>query len=514
MADQTVNAEDSSDESDQELPKTADLADIQGLVYFAWRKQRFAGFLLARFGADPAHSRGWLTKVQPQVTPAWPELPAEVGRLQIALSASGLAHLGLPRHTHDALSNEVKQGMAARHHVLHDEPHTWEFGTKHEPVDVLVMIYAHDEAARSTMLAEHRDLLVAAGASVRPDELAAALTTKENQREHFGFADGMSQPFLPSKLTGAPPEQPAPGQQPIATGEVLLGYHNAYGYIPQSPKWREPHGHEHDLGRNGTYLVFRKLEQDVATFWTWIAARARELLPDDPAAHAAMTERLGAKVMGRWKSGASLVQSPDRDDPKFATEKLVNAFGYLDHDPDGMRCPVSSHVRRANPRDARGEDSANVVKRHRIIRRGRSYGPRLRYDDAVAGRDDDQKRGLYFISLQSSVARGFEFIQQTWLDNPGFNSLFGEADPIIGGGGDYFTIPCKPLRLRLPNVPRVVTPVGGEYFFLPSLSALARIAKGPHASPSAAERGGGTAEPSSSPSGTAPWHLHPKPTER
>src|SRR6185295_6807498 len=257
-----------------------------------------------------------------------------------------------------------------------------------------------------------------------------------------------------------------------------LGYENAYGQLPSSPVW------DHiDLGHNGSYLVFRKLDQHVAAFWSWIAGHARRLAGDDTAAATELTELIGAKLMGRWPSGASLVLTPDRDDPAYATPERVNAFGYLRHDPDGLRCPVSSHVRRANPRDARGgsaEQSEQVVGRHRILRRGRSYGPRLARTDAIAGRDDGAERGLYFICLQSSIARGFEFIQQTWLANPGFLGLHREPDPLLGSsaGACHFTIPADPCRLRLTSIPTVVTPLGGEYFFLPSLTALSRLAAG------------------------------------
>jgi Dyp-type peroxidase family len=297
---------------------------------------------------------------------------------------------------------------------------------------------------------------------VYPDELAVPL----DGREHFGFADGLSQPFLPG-----PGREPRHGDDPVATGEILLGYPNAYGKLPQSPHWGDL-----DVGRNGTYLVFRKLAQDVAGFWGWLDARAREL---DPASAAELRELLAAKLVGRWRSGAPLALTPDRDDPAFATPAKRNAFGYLAGDPHGLRCPISSHVRRANPRDARGgsaEDSSEVVSRHRILRRGRSYGEPL----ADVTRDDGVPRGLYFISLQASIARGFEFIQQTWLSSPGFHGLHGEPDPIVGNGDgtSHVTIPALPLRLRLRNVPSVVTVLGGGYFFMPSLTALARFARG------------------------------------
>jgi deferrochelatase/peroxidase EfeB len=114
------------------------------------------------------------------------------------------------------------------------------------------------------------------------------------------------------------------------------------------------------------------------------------------------------------------------------------------------------------------------------LRRGRSYGAPLPDADARAGRDDGIARGLYFISLQASIARGFEFIQQTWLSNPGFNGLFCEPDPIMGNGDgtSEVTIPASPLRLRLANVPSVVTVMGGGYFFLPSRTALGKVVTG------------------------------------
>src|SRR6185503_16687500 len=146
--------------------------------------------------------------------------------------------------------------------------------------------------------------------------------------------------------------------------------------------------------------------------------------------------------------------------------------------------PLSAHIRRANPRDARGgspSQSRAIVNRHRIIRRGRSYGAPLPDAAARAGCDDGASRGLYFICLQSSIARGFEFIQQTWLTNPGFLGLHRELDPIVGtsDGRYHVTIPAEPFRLRLTCMPTVVTHRGGGYFLLPSLSALARIAAGP-----------------------------------
>lgn len=452
-------------------PGASDLEDIQGLVYSAWTDHPYPGFVFARLGDDPRTSRAWLDAVRPLVTPAARHRRKAHGRLQIALSATGLAALGVPADVVDMMAPEVTAGMAARRRVLADpDPATWQLGGPGDRLDALVMIYARDPEARASELARHRAALVAAGASVGADELGWPL----DQREHFGFADGLSQPFVPGVH-----HQPRPGEDPVPAGEVLLGYPNAYGRLPISPIWGDL-----DLGRNGSYLVFRKLAQDVAGLWSWIADHARRLSGGDPARAEHLTELLAAKLIGRWPSGAPLTLAPDRDDPTLAAADRRNAFGYLAHDRDGLCCPISAHIRRANPRDARGgtaSDSLAVVGRHRILRRGRSWGAPLPRTAALAGHDDGVARGLYFLCLQSSIARGFEFIQQTWLANPGFLGLHGEPDPLVGGsaGTCPFTIPADPVRLRLAGVPTVVTPLGGGYFFLPSLTALARIAAGP-----------------------------------
>ena len=453
-------------------PTQKDLEEIQGLVYNSWNKHPYAGFLFATFGPNPTKSRGWLEAVRHHVTCSARHKRPEHGRLQVALSPDGLAALGVPDEVRASLPQEAKDGMANRARIFgDDDPRTWQIGTK--PPHALVMVYAHSAPHRAAMLAEQRHALVYAGATVLDDELSFPM----EKREHFGFADGLSQPFLPGVHDGR-----RPGEDAVETGEILLGYRNGYDRLPQSPIYLD--GFE--LGKNGTYLVFRKLHQDVAAFWGYASEQARALCHGTSAGSSevdAIATRLASKLIGRWPSGASLVLSPHRDDPAAATPERINDFKYLEHDPDGVRCPISSHVRRANPRDARGgtaEDSNDVVSKHRIIRRGRSYGAPLADSDARTGTDDGVARGLYFICLQASLARGFELIQQAWLSNPGFHGLHGEPDPIMGNGDGNasITIPADPLRLRLKRMPRAVTVLGGGYFLLPSLPALERIAQG------------------------------------
>ena len=187
-------------------------------------------------------------------------------------------------------------------------------------------------------------------------------------------------------------------------------------------------------------------------------------------------DRLGAKFVGRYKSGAPLVLSPEKDDPGLSSE---NNFAYFDKDPHGLACPIGSHIRRSNPRDSLGPDAQtalNSANRHRILRRGRSYGRRLK-NPLV---DDGAERGLHFICLNSDIERQFEFVQQTWINNPVFSGLYDEVDPLVGNlakGDKLFTVQADPLRRRVQNLSRFVVMKGGSYFFLPSIRALNYLAK-------------------------------------
>jgi deferrochelatase/peroxidase EfeB len=179
-------------------------------------------------------------------------------------------------------------------------------------------------------------------------------------------------------------------------------------------------------------------------------------------------------MVGRWPSGAPLVLAPDADDPDIERDRL-NAFRYHRDDPLARSCPVASHIRRTNPRESLDPDpgssgSLAVGKHHRIMRRGRSYGTRLTIDQALAG-GDGRRRGLYFMCLNTNVARQFEFIQQTWANSSKFAGLYDEPDPLLAPSGS-FSMPADPVRHRVTGVPRFVTVRGGAYFMLPSVRAV------------------------------------------
>jgi Dyp-type peroxidase family len=292
-----------------------------------------------------------------------------------------------------------------------------------------------------------------------------------NIREHFGFEDGISQPVPYGAgilVDGKQAKTPDP-RHAVAAGDILMGHQDANLEPAPGPfvsekltgaisleKGHAPNGHR-DLGLDGAYLVIRELRQDVGAFWKSMEAAAKALTPPRDG------KWLAERVIGRTKEGATL--RPHGDLPK---EK--NAFGYIEDDPGGLGCPLGSHIRRANPRDglapskSEGAVFLQIANRHRILRRGRKFGPPYKEDAP------EEMRGLLFMGINTDIARQFEFIQQTWMLNPSFAALVGEVDPLVGRGG-RFTVPAHPLRARA-NVETFVQLAGGDYFFLPSLPAL------------------------------------------
>jgi Dyp-type peroxidase family len=275
-------------------------------------------------------------------------------------------------------------------------------------------------------------------------------------REPLGFRDAISQPAI----EGSPTPTTNPGQPPLKAGEVVLGYPDETGHLPPMP-WPPV------LGRNGAYVVLRKLHEDVAAFRRYLASRA-----DNEQAQ----EELAAKMMGRWRSGAPLALSPDHDDPELGADvRRSNDFTY-DDDPLGFKCPLGAHIRRMNPRSTSATGGPRF-NRHRLIRRGTVYGPPLETGVLV---DDGVDRGIVFVFIGASLSRQFEFVQTEWVNQGIFVGRPEEDDPICGGRavGDGFTIPTRPVRRRLTGLPQFVTTRGGEYLFMPGLRALRWLAAG------------------------------------
>jgi len=476
-----------------------ELKDIQGIVISGYGHLHCAAYMMLQVN-EPVAARRWLGNITDQVTTS--EGKQEGTSFNVALTHRGLAQLGLDDETLATFSRPFLEGMATEHRsrILGDAeenaPANWTWGGNDEAkaVDVLLLVFAVDEVTLDAALAEKR-------AEFAPSGIAESLTLtagrQDDSHEHFGFADGMGQPAI----EGTPPAEKAAARNVIKAGELLLGYINDYDKPADSPMVsaaRDPKpllrpplvidtGAQpavHDLGRNGTYLVFRQLTQNVALFRHFVDEATRGL---DEQLDRSASDRLAAKFVGRWQNGAPLAMSPDADDPALST---ADDFGYRDSDAFGFKCPIGAHVRRSNPRDTLGPDGPTALKtanRHRILRRGRSYGHRPA-DPRVA---DTIDRGLLFLCLNSDIERQFEFVQQTWVNNPVFGGLNGEVDPLIGninktetsasqGNADngeaqrdaIFTVQAAPLRTRVHNLERFVTVKGGDYFFLPSIQAL------------------------------------------
>jgi Dyp-type peroxidase family len=474
-----------------------DTTDVQGLVLQGYGRLRSAAYLVLEL-TDGPRARSWLGTVLPEISLGGAR-PAGAA-VNAAFTATGLDRLGLPPGTLSGFSLEFLEGMTSAHRsrLLGDEGAAasshWAWGAPGgDRVDGLLLVFANDEDGLSRSLSHHRAALAEHGVN----QIATLETQDIGLTEHFGFRDGLSQPVM----SGV--GRPGPAMHTVDPGEFLLGYLNAHGQYPRSPLVparmdpqrllpRRPRGpvgatppvapgqeDAHDFGRNGSYLVVRTLRQDVEAFWRFLdeATRRSDGTPD-----AAARTALAARMVGRWPSGAPLTTSPDADRPELAED---NDFGYARADAAGTRCPVGAHIRRTNPRDSLPpkpgtSESLDVGKRHRLIRRGRAFGPPVGADQALGDHAGSAtERGLHFIALCSDIARQFEFISHTWMMNPSFAGLLDDADPLLGGHtgrGTSFTIQADPVRRRHTDVPVFVTPRGGAYFFLPGGRALRYLA--------------------------------------
>ncbi|MCL1587110.1 MAG: peroxidase, partial [Actinomycetia bacterium] len=334
-----------------------DLGDIQGIVTRAYKTLPSARFLLMRVNeAEPA--RAWLDRIAASVTAAVGEPIGQA--LNVAFTSVGLEALGLDRKTRETFAFEFSEGMTSEQRRLtlgdhgDSDPDRWVWGGPNtHPVHVLLMIYAKDDA---TLERFQRDLLDAAAdgtlSEVGQLDTCVLLDVESGcVKEHFGFCDGLSQPVIDGLKERGRPEYR------VKAGEFVLGYSNEYGRLTVGPvvdpttdaKDLLPEAPDdpgmRDLGRNGTYLVFRHIHQNVKLFWQTLDAATVQDGISDPEARTG----LAAKMVGRWPSGAPLVKAPDRDRPELARD---NDFGYHAEDPDGLGCPVGSHIRRSNPRDS------------------------------------------------------------------------------------------------------------------------------------------------------------------
>ncbi|SET72977.1 Dyp-type peroxidase [Stigmatella erecta] len=468
-----------------------------------------AAFLLLKIEqAGPA--RAWLQEILRGELTTAEEIPREQRErrhacLNTAFTWQGLKALGLDEKSLQTFPYEFRQGMAGRAHVLGDTgpgaPEHWDFGGKRpggpppEDIHLLLMLYARSEDILRTMLSRQRERLVAQGFRELYCQRATHLREeKDGQiffREHFGFRDSLSQPVIRGFMK--PSRDSDEYDSPIAAGEFILGHENEYQEKPLSPSVPaalDPQARlgpaeapdRKDLGLNGTYLVLRKLEQDVDGLQAFLE-KNKALAPSGCGDDEKRKEWLKAKLLGRWPNGAAL-KPGQYEAPDLGAQPPSNAFRYAQEDEGGLGCPVTSHVRRTNPRDALAPTpdlSLKVSRRHRILRRGIAYDT-----SREEGGPPSSGRGLIFIALNANIGRQFEFIQQSWMNNEKTGRLYNEQDPVASGHDrGMMTLPAKPLRRCVMNLQSFVTMKGGGYFFLPGVKALEFLA---HLTPLAARQ--------------------------
>ncbi len=454
-----------------------DLRDLQGDILRAYgNAYDHTSYAFVHLDCPPEQAREWFSGLLEHVTTAelWPEGKDNkpLTTLNVAVTAPGLRALGVSETVVESFSKEFKEGMAKRAERLGDvgpsDPKTWEKGLGTDEAHVLLTINAQAKEDHQRALGKMRDAMDSAGGIRIVYQQDTALL--EGAREHFGYADGFAQPAIEGSSDAKAPGGGVPEKdgrwRALAPGEFVLGYPDED--TRDDPKRRLPNAPDEPLGKSGTYMVWRKLYQDVA-LWRKVLADAAKLY------HGGDEQLLAAKVVGRWADGSPLSTHPRKPDPNFnPAARGANDFRYSD-DKDGLRCPIGSHVRRSNPRDALGFDGA-LTFRHRMIRRGMPYGDPL---PEGAKRDDQQDRGLVFVSFQASISRQFEAVQMQWLNDGNIFGLGHDKDFLLGSndGKGKMTIQGDPPFFLAPQE-KFVRTCGGEYLFVPGIDALAAIAKG------------------------------------
>jgi Dyp-type peroxidase family len=537
-----------------------DLNQIQGNVLGGFNKD-YQTFLFLTF-TDKAAARQWVGGIANEVATA-----SEVARfdglfkavnsrrrgelgvlkatwMNVAFSHAGIKFLGASEA--NKFPDEFVQGMEARAGVNQDAgrsaPANWLPAFRGKQIHALLIVASDSQQDLGEHVLRYVHNMGLHGVQVTYLQ-DGAVRADEPGREHFGFRDGVSQPgvrhfdsHVPALTKAqAEPIHGNPGQDRVHAGEFVLGYPTQKvtpkdcgagkstspnpDEGPSSPKHEVPNGDKVTVqeekmpswGTNGSYLVFRRLAQDVRGFHEMVDRLAKEgkFGTSDPAV-------VGAKLVGRYASGAPLERTADEEellgddfdptkgDPSEAVAKVLgvtepasgmegdlaedrrlnNHFEY--GDDSGAIVPRAAHIRKAYPRDEkRDTGDENDSQIHRIIRRGIPFGTSFRPGLGAAGHggrpgvEEPGDRGLLFLCYQSSLARQFEFIQRLWVHNADFPSQGDGEDPIIAQTpqGDFSLQDAAGKNRPKAHVQimHFVTMTGGEYFFQPSIDALTKV---------------------------------------
>ena len=541
-----------------------DLLDIQGNVLRAYG--RF-GYPVARYVflnvRNSADGRKFVGAISQRVTTAveWGNGPNQKEQppwaVNIAFTYQGLKDLGVPRASLVGFSPEFASGMKERRDILGDNgsssPENWDpiwqgnRETRERDVHIFISLDGlsgrgaewlsvaekNREEAYQWLLGEVDK--TKGGVVILPGHIGdngakldyqdvRVVLDKEGRptpKEHFGYTDGISDPVFEgvpydtNRVKGRGKQLVGGKWGPLATGEFLLGHVDEAMEYPHAP---EPVL----LARNGTYMVYRKLHENVGSFERYLEEQGSKF----PGGK----ELLAAKFVGRWRdTGVPLVKAPDAEsNAKFAAQieaynqaisearkkgdedavkaneqaidDILSDFTY-ENDMSGGKCPFSSHIRRINPRgslemiheDGDAPGSLKLSKgafntpsalsdRRRLLRRGLPYGE-------VKDRSrDDGSHGIVIMMLNADINRQFEFVQQQWINYGNDFKAGNDKEIILGNHSADEKFPSKAViqvdpnsdeaPFLLSNIPRFVETRGGEYFFIPSITALNWIARG------------------------------------
>jgi Dyp-type peroxidase family len=475
------------------LSKPADQVDITSGEYdillgnlqanILWAHGRdFARHLFIQFTGDGESARTWIREtIGPTVTTAREQLDQIITRegkrdfngglvTGFFLSAEGYKRIGLDTERFESVyrrgmkSQRTNIGEAIKGSRNKDpKVATWEAPFQ-ETIHALVTVADTTEGVAETAAGNIAASLAGVGVVLTVEEgTVLRRKTVDNACEpveHFGYFDGISNPlFTKRDLDKDRPENKKRAEwDPGAPLSLVLA--------------DDPHSNETDA--YGSYLVYRKLSQNVMEFNERVMALASAMNMNPDLA--------GAMVVGRFKDGTPVL----RADVPSPGQEVANDFNFKE-DRDGFKCPFHAHIRKVNPRGTTPLTSSESERKRRIVRRGIPYGlPMPGVADPMPSDPDPMApRGLLFMCFQQDIDRQFEFIQRTWVDSVIFpkgillQSDTGD-DPLIGQDPDEAQRWPKSwgdaeAGRKAFNFESAVTLKGGEYLFAPSIPFLRAI---------------------------------------
>jgi Dyp-type peroxidase family len=535
-----------------------EIADIQGNILAGFNKD-FQCFLFLKIH-DRHIAKSWLSSLVPSIASTeevllfnkmFRVLRIRRGKdphgmsatwINIAFTYEGITKLTSAAESSKFQDTPFRLGLPLRSGLIGDprdplaegSPNQWVVGgsDQNKYPDILLTIASDDP---SYLLAEvnrlKSDLLALPRLGNNNQDLALKIIYEQTGitrpdlpgHEHFGFKDGISQPGVRGRISSTEQdfltarsiasEDPGanlyakPGQPLIWPGQFVLGYNRQRAddaVKPQPASLLAP-----DWSRNGSFLVVRRLRQDVPAFWKFVNEQAARL-SQKPGFANLTPEGFASLLVGRWPSGAPIMRSPDRENEALGQDSFANnyfeyvaatpqplplisipdypgdAFPQSPGDSLGNICPYFAHTRKVNPRDMPTESgAANKTLTRLILRRGIPFGSPLQDVNHPTPVELEEERGLMFLSYQTSIKEQFEFLMGTWVnqpDQPPPNPPDAGVDPIIGqknqAGNRTRVFKLKGSDDSIEEIETPidwVIPTGGGYFFAPSISALRDI---------------------------------------